>query len=197
VFLDECVWIRASGFARASAALCATTTFIRENTDRQFDFTSGTSLAPGGAVGEIAMNTRLRAALVCGVGFFLATAALSAHHSFAAEFDANKPITLRGILTRMDWVNPHGWIYMDVKNAKGVTESWGIEAGAPNAMLRRGLRKADFPAGIEIVVTGFLAKNGTHTANGRTVTLPDGREFFAGSSGTGAPADGAEPRREQ
>jgi hypothetical protein len=96
----------------------------------------------------------------------------------------------------MDWVNPHGWIYMDVRNAKGVTESWAIEAGAPNAMLRRGLRKTDFPAGIEIVVTGFLAKNGTHTANGRTVTLPDGREFFAGSSGTGAPTDGAEQRRE-
>jgi hypothetical protein len=143
------------------------------------------------------MSTRLKVALVCGVGLFVATATLSAHHSFAAEFDANKPITLRGTLTRMDWVNPHGWIYLDVKNAKGVTESWAVEAGAPNAMLRRGLRKTDFPAGIEIVVTGFLAKNGTHTANGRTVTLPDGREFFAGSSGTGAPVDGAEQRREQ
>jgi hypothetical protein len=142
------------------------------------------------------MSRRSRTALFCGLGLFVGAAALSAHHSFAAEFDANKPITLRGVLTRMDWVNPHGWIYMDVKNAKGVTESWAIEAGAPNAMLRRGLRKTDFPAGIEIVVTGFLAKNGTHTANGRTVTLPDGREFFAGSSGTGAPVDGAEQRRE-
>jgi hypothetical protein len=86
---------------------------------------------------------------------------------------------------------------MDVKNVKGVSETWAIEAGAPNAMLRRGLRKTDFPAGIALVVTGFLAKNGSHTANGRTVMLPDGREFFAGSSGTGAPTDGAERRREE
>jgi len=143
------------------------------------------------------MRTRLRDALAIGVGMWVAAATPSAHHSFAAEFDANKPITLRGTLTRMDWVNPHGWIYMEVRNAKGASETWAIEAGAPNAMLRRGLRKTDFPAGIEIVVTGFLAKNGSHTANGRTVMLPDGREFFAGSSGTGAPVDGAERRREE
>jgi hypothetical protein len=136
------------------------------------------------------LTTLAVAASVC-----LAAAPLFAHHSFAAEFDENKKVTLRGTLTRMDWVNPHGWIYMDVKNADGTTTNWAIEAGAPNAMLRRGLRKTDFPAGIEIVVSGFLAKNGRHSANGRTVTLPDGREFFAGSSGTGAPNDGAERRR--
>jgi Family of unknown function (DUF6152) len=118
-----------------------------------------------------------------------------AHHSFAAEFDEHKPITIRGALTRMDWVNPHGWIYMDVKGAEGQIENWAVEAGAPNAMLRRGLRKTDFPPGTEIIVTGFLSKNNTHTVNGRTVTLPDGREFFAGSSGTGAPNDGAERGR--
>ncbi len=141
------------------------------------------------------MRTSPRAALTLIAIFCLAAATASAHHSFAAEFDANKRVTLRGTLTRVDWVNPHGWIYMDVINAKGMKEAWAIEAGAPNAMLRRGLRKTDFPPGIQIVVTGFLAKNGTHTANGRTVMLPDGREFFAGSSGTGAPNDGADRRQ--
>jgi hypothetical protein len=118
----------------------------------------------------------------------------AAHHSFSAEFDETKPITLKGVLTKMAWVNPHGWIYVDVKAPDGTVVNWAIEAGAPNALLRRGLRKTDFPAGIEVTVTGFLAKNGTPTANGRTVTLPDGREFFAGSSGPGGPGDGAERR---
>jgi hypothetical protein len=134
---------------------------------------------------------------MAGVGFMLYVMpgmSVSAHHSFAAEFDENKPITLRGTLTKMAWVNPHGWIYMDVKQPDGTVVNWAIEAGAPNALLRRGLRATDFPAGIEIVVTGFRAKNGSNTANGRTVKLPDGREFFAGSSGTGAPGDGAEAR---
>ena len=136
-----------------------------------------------------------RAALAASVGALLAGPPLFAHHSFAAEFDENKPITIKGTLTRMDWVNPHGWIYMDVKGPDGQIENWAVEAGAPNAMLRRGLRKTDFPAGTELIVTGFLSKNSKHTANGRTVTPQDGREFFAGSSGTGAPNDGADRGR--
>src|SRR6186713_341886 len=119
-----------------------------------------------------------------GLGTLLAVAPVAAHHSFAAEFDEHKPITLKGKLTRLDWVNPHGWLYLDVVEADGTVVNWAVEAGAPNALLRRGLRKTDFQPGLEIVVTGFLAKNGTKTANGRTVTLPDGREFFAGSGGT-------------
>jgi uncharacterized protein DUF6152 len=125
-----------------------------------------------------------RSIIAAGLGTLLAVAPLAAHHSFAAEFDEHKPITLKGKLTRLDWVNPHGWLYLDVVEADGTVVNWAVEAGAPNALLRRGLRKTDFQPGLEIVVTGFLAKNGTKTANGRTVTLPDGREFFAGS---GAP----------
>lgn len=135
-------------------------------------------------------------AFLTAMGLGLALALLAAvtpadaHHSFSAEFDVNKPVTLRGILTRMDWVNPHGWLYMDVKDKSGKVVHWAIEAGSPNSLLRRGLRKTDFPIGSEIIVQGYLAKNGTPTANGRTVKFPDGREFFAGSSGNGAPSDG-------
>jgi hypothetical protein len=135
----------------------------------------------------------MRARLLVGVllvGSLLPVASLSAHHSFAAEFDERQPVTLKGTLTRFEWVNPHGWLYVDVKEPDGKVVNWAIEAGAPNALLKRGLRKTDFPAGLEVVINGYRAKNGTPTANGRTVTLSDGRNFFMGSSGTGAPADG-------
>ena len=112
-----------------------------------------------------------------------------AHHSFAAEYDASKPITLHGKLTKLSWVNPHGWVYVDVVNPDKSVTSWAVEFGSPNALLRRGLRETDFPLGIELTINGYLAKNGKKIINGTSVKLPDGRSLFTGSVGTGAPGD--------
>jgi len=122
--------------------------------------------------------------LIAGV---LASIPALAHHSFAAEYSAEQPITLKGSLTKVEWTNPHGWIYIDVKDDAGKVTNWAIEFGAPNALLRRGLRKNDFPTGVELVVKGYRAKNGTLTINGTSVTFPDGRNLFTGSSGPDAP----------
>ena len=132
--------------------------------------------------------TRLRIWPVLATLCLMPTVAAQAHHSFAAEFDAGKPITLKGTLTKIEIINPHGWIYVDVKNPDGSITNWAVEAGSANALLKRGLRKTSFPVGTEVVIKGFLAKNGRRVANGQTVTFPDGRDFFLGSSGTpGAP----------
>jgi hypothetical protein len=126
-------------------------------------------------------------ALISGI-VLLCAATVVAHHSFSAEFDATKPITLRGKLTKMDWVNPHGWLYIDVAQ-DGKVVNWAVEAGSPNALLRRGLRQADFPIGSELIIEGYRAKNGAPTANGTNVKFADGRNFFLGASDT--PSEGA------
>jgi hypothetical protein len=117
----------------------------------------------------------------------LDAASLSAHHAFSAEFDANRPVNLRGTVTKTEWVNPHSWIHIEVKGTDGKTESWAIECGAPNSLMRRGLNKNSIPIGTQLVIDGFQARDGSTTANASDITLPDGKKFFAGSSGTGAP----------
>jgi hypothetical protein len=129
---------------------------------------------------------------VAGIGASLLLSAItvSAHHSFSAEFDSNAPIQLRGTVVRVEWINPHTWIHIDVKDSDGKTTRWMIEGGTPNTLLRRGLTRDTLPQGTEILVDGYKAKNGMNRANGRDLTFPDGRRLFMGSSGTGAPRDG-------
>ena len=121
-------------------------------------------------------------------GAIATSAALQAHHAFAAEFDARKEVTLKGAVTRVEWVNPHVWIHVDVKKPDGKVESWAIEAGTPNVLFRRGVTKQSLKSGTEVVINGYQAKDGTRRANGRDVKLADGSKLFLGGSGaTGAP----------
>ena len=132
---------------------------------------------------------QLGAALV-----LLAASPVAAHHAFGGEFDSNRPVLLKGPIVKVEWVNPHTWIHMEVKKPDGTTEVWMIEGGSPNSLLRQGITKNSLPVGTEIIVDGYQARDHTlKRANGRNITYPDGRKLFFGSSGTGAPRDGADP----
>ena len=127
---------------------------------------------------------------IAAVALLVAGAPVLAHHSFSAEFDANKPVELKGTVVKVEWINPHTWIHIDVKQPDGSVQRWMIEGGTPNTLLRRGLTRESLPTGTEIVVDGYRAKNGSNRANGRDVQFPDGKKLFMGSSGIGAPIDG-------
>src|SRR2546425_13038999 len=135
------------------------------------------------------MNSKLFLVVaIAGLLLFAASAPAFAHHAFAAEFDAAKPVKLRGTVTKMEWINPHAWIHIDVKKPDGTTETWMIEAGTPNTLLRRGFTKDSLKAGTEISVDGYQSKDGSLRANGRNLTLPDGKMLFLGSNdAAGAP----------
>ena len=123
------------------------------------------------------------------LGTGLVPTGLRAHHSFAAEYDANQPITLQGQIARIDLVNPHAWLYLDVKDAEGKVVRWTIEMAPPNNLLRRGVTEVTLPVGEYVIVDGYRAKNGSTTVNGRQIRMPDGRTLFTGSSSTGAPGE--------
>ena len=129
------------------------------------------------------------------LGVVLTVAPIYAHHAFAAEFDSTKPVKLRGTVSKMEWINPHSWIHIDVKGDDGKVTTWMIEGGSPNALFRRGVSKESLPVGTEILVDGYLAKDGSNRANGRDITFPDGKKLFLGSGNTGAPGEDKAPEK--
>jgi len=131
-----------------------------------------------------------RVVLVVALGLLLAGGSAAAHHAFTAEFDANRPLTLAGTVTKSEWVNPHAWIFMDVKNPDGAIVNWAVEMGPPSALVRRGWKRSALPVGSQITVDGYGAKNGRDVINAIDIIFPDGTKIFAGSSGTGAPREG-------
>jgi hypothetical protein len=123
------------------------------------------------------------------VALVTAATPVRAHHAFASEFDARKPIKFTATVTKMEWINPHSWMHVEVKKPDGTVETWMIEAGSPNSLFRRGINKNTVKPGMVVVVDGYQARDGSRRANGRDVTLPEGRRLFLGSGGTGAPYD--------
>lgn len=129
--------------------------------------------------------------VVAGMALVAAAVPAWSHHAFASEFDAKKPVKFTGTVTKMEWINPHAWMHVAVKKPDGSVENWMIEAGSPNNLFRRGIDKNTVRVGMQVVVDGYQARDGSRRANGRDVTLPEGRKLFLGSQGTpGGPGEG-------
>ena len=142
------------------------------------------------------MRTTILSAAIVTLGLVLGSSTGLAHHAFSSEFDANRHVVFTGTVTKMMWINPHAWIYMDVKKADGTTEEWMVEAGTPNTLLRRGFTKASLLPGTTVKVDGYQSKDGSLRANGRDLTLPDGRTLFLGNAEGGAEGTpGAAPKK--
>ena len=133
------------------------------------------------------------AAMIGFASLMLSSTQSWSHHAFGAEFDPNRPLVLRGPVTKVEWVNPHAWIHLEHTNEAGEKESWMVEGGTPNTLLRRGLSRKSLLPGTVIVVDGYQSKDRSQRANGRNISYEDGTTLFMGSSGTGAPTDGADP----
>jgi hypothetical protein len=129
-----------------------------------------------------------QAVLAAGIGLLAATLPLVAHHSFAAEFDSAKPVSLQGVVTKLDWMNPHIWIYFDTKDDSGTVAHWQCEGGPPNALTRNGWSRDSLKTGDQVNIEGFRSKDGTNTCNARSVKLPNGKSVFAGSAEDGGPS---------
>jgi hypothetical protein len=137
------------------------------------------------------MRTRF---LLSAAALLIGTAPILGHHAFGGEFDPNKPVLLKGPVTKVEWVNPHAWIHLEVTKPDGTKEEWMVEGGTPNTLLRRGVTRESLKVGTLLVIDGYQARDHSLLrANGRNVTYPDGKKLFLGSSGTGAPTDGADP----
>ena len=124
---------------------------------------------------------RSRTAALAASATLLLAAPVAAHHAFSAEFDSQKPVELRGVVTKIQWTNPHSWIFVEVKDASGAVTPWAVEFGAPYSLMQKGLRRTDFPIGVEVTVKGYRAKSGKAVANASSVQLPDGRDFYTGA----------------
>jgi hypothetical protein len=129
---------------------------------------------------------KLTAVAIGAVGLLMATMPVAAHHAFAAEFDVNEPVTLTGVMTKWDMVNPHSWFHIDVTDADGNVVSWMVEGGSPNTLIRMGVTKNTVQVGTQLTIEGYRAKDGTDKAVGRNFILPDGTRLFVGGSAPGA-----------